>query len=457
MKNIMFYKNLPKEITYRISKYSLNVFFLCIGNQLTEKDVIDLFKNYEYSKDEYFDIIEYSLIPTLLYFNKFSYYEKLNLNWSVNDTVLAYYAIKYKRYSIIQRPFFIDKLFLEGLLKNYPKAFSAIGHYLYYIPEDTCYPFFRRYHCQGQNVFRPSKYSIQFKNKEVYYKLLKELLPDYAIYEKYIYGSPSLIEHLNNVLDIDKIVNQAEEKNCSLRSPYASPSPTSSLSSSDDRKSFNSNQTTSSCSQEINKFYPYLYDYLFLFDSSNAFSKEKILKLTMNSWNCSVVSLILYDVFQGKNYGSRRSSEKKLEYQKYLVNAKRIVNAYTLEDDLLQYRLIKDKNYLALENLLDVYSKILEYDIGKAGLYRIDHLFHIFFPSIVLLIINKNVKGLKAYMHILIHKHWIEHVIALFDYAIEFYQFELDKFPNRIEKLKRKYASEVKHYKFALNKFLGVR
>ena len=450
MKNIMFYKNLPKEITYRISKYSLNVFFLCIGNQLTEKDVIDLFKNYEYSKDEYFDIIEYSLIPTLLYFNKFSYYENLNLNWSVNDTVLAYYAIKYKRYSIIQRPFFIDKLFLEGLIKNYPEAVMAIGHYLYYIPEDNCYTFFKMHHCKGQNVFRPSKYPIQFKNKEVYYEILKELLPEYKTYERYIYGSPALIEHLNNVFDIGKIVNQVEEKNCSLKSPSPGSSPV------DDRKSYNSSGSSSCSSQEINKFYPYLYDYLFLFDSSNAYSKEKIFKLTMNSWNCSLVSLILCDVFRGKNYGIRRSNEENMEYKKCLINAKRIVNGYTLEDDLLQYRLIKDRNYLALENLFDVYYKILEYDNSKSSYYRIDHLFHIFFPTIVLLIINQDVKGLKAYTSLLIHKHWIEHVITLFDYALEFYnQIKLDKFPNQIEKLKRKHCCEVKHYKEKLNKFLG--
>jgi len=306
------------------------------------------------------------------------------------------------------------------------------------------------HHCKGQNVVRPSKYPIQFKNKEVYYEILKELLPEYKTYERYIYGSPALIEHLNNVFDIGKIVNQVEEKNCSLKSPSPGSSPV------DDRKSYNSSGSSSCSSQEINKFYPYLYDYLFLFDSSNAYSKEKIFKLTMNSWNCSLVSLILCDVFRGKNYGIRRSNEENMEYKKCLINAKRIVNGYTLEDDLLQYRLIKDRNYLALENLFDVYYKILEYDNSKSSYYRIDHLFHIFFPTIVLLIINQDVKGLKAYTSLLIHKHWIEHVITLFDYALEFYnQIKLDKFPNQIEKLKRKHCCEVKHYKEKLNKFLG--
>jgi len=454
MRNSIFYKRLPKEITLKISKYSLNVFFLCYCNQLTEKDLIDIFKDYDYSKDEYFDIIEYSLIPTLLCFNKFSFYEKINLNWTINDTVLAYFAIKYKRYSVIQRPFFVDKLYLEGFLKNYPEAIDTIGHYLYYIPEDNCRTFFRMHRCQGQDVFHPSKYSIQFKSKEAYYELLKELLPDYPVYEKFIYGSPALLQHLNRVLDIEKIVNQADEKNCSLRSPCSSPN------SSDEGSHHNGGISSSphSTSQEINKFYPYLYDYLFLFDSSSNISKEKIFKLIMNSWNCSLVSLILCDVFYGKNYGRRYSSATKkdaLEYQKYLNNAKSMVNAYTLEDDLFQYRLLIDQSYLALENLFNVYQKVLEYDIGKSNFYRMDHLFHIFFPTIVLLVINKDVKHLKAYTNLLIHKRWIEHVIVLFDYAIEFYQFKLGKFTHRIEKLKRKYPKAVRHYRMALNKYLG--
>jgi len=367
------------------------------------------------------------------------------LDWSVNDTILAYYAIKYKRYSAIDKPLFIDKLFLEGFLKNHVEAMSAIGHHLYYIPEDNCRDFFRMYHCQGQAIFRPSKYSIQFKHKEIYYDLLKELLPDYPTYEKYIYGSPMLIKHLNRVFDIEKIVNQAEEKNCSLISPCSSPT--------EERKS-NSNTTI----QKISKFYPYLYDYLFLLDSSDNISMEKIVNLTKNSWNCNLVSVILIDVFQRKNYGGhqpRFNHEQQLEYQECLRNAKRMVNAITLDDDLLQYRLIINENYRALENLYDVYTKLLEYDtMNKGNYYRIDPLFHIFFPTIALLVINKDVKHLKAYVSLLTYKHWIEHTLALFDYAIEFYSVKLDKFPNQIEKLKRKHYTDYRHYKLALNQYL---
>ncbi|OUM61064.1 hypothetical protein PIROE2DRAFT_13016 [Piromyces sp. E2] len=446
MKSLKFYKSLPKEITYRISKASLNVYFLCLCNQLTMQDMKDIFEDYDYSKEDYFDIIEYSLIPTLLRFNKFSYYKELNLNWTINDTVLAYYAIKYKKYSAIDKPLFIDKLFLEGFLKNHPEAVSAIGHYLYHIPEDNCRDFFRMYQRQGQAVYRPSKYSIQFKNKEIYYALLKELLPDYPTYEKYIYGSPALLQHLSRVLDVEKIVNQAEEKNCSLRSPCSS--------STEERKSFKGTD-----SQDINKFYPYLYDYLFLLDSSNNVSKEKILKLTMNSWNCNFVSVVLVDVFQPKNSGGRRprlNQQQQQEYQKCLMNAKRMVNAFTLEDDLLQYRFMIDQNYLALENLYDVYDKVLEYDSAtKGNYYRVDLLFHIFFPTIVLLIINRDVKHLKAYVSLLTYRHWIEHTLALFDYALHFYSGKLDKFPHQIEKLKRKYCMEYRHYKIALNQYLS--
>jgi len=437
----MFFKTLPKEINYIISKYSLNVYFLCLCNQLTKSDMTDIFENYDYSKDDYFDIIEYSLIPTLLYFNKYSFYKDLNLNWSVNDTVLAYYAIKYKRYSAINKPLFIDKLFLEGFLKNHPKAISAIGHHLYYIPENNCQQFFRMYHSKGQAVYRPSKYSIQFKNKEVYYHMLSDLLPDYPTYEKFIYGSQALLDHLNRVINIEKIVNHSDQKNCSLRSPCSSPV--------DNRKS-----CSNDC-QEINKFYPYLYDYLFLLNSSDRVSKEDIFKLTMNSWNCSLVTVILVDVFQPRIYKGHQfqvKPEQALEYQKCLISAKRMANAYTLEDDLLQYRLLMDQNYLSLEKLFDVYAKILEYDTGS--FYRIDHLFHIFFPTIVLLVMNQDVKRLKSYVSLLTYKHWIEHVLALFYYAIEFYQYKLDKFPNQIEKLRRKYGVEVRHYRIALNKFL---
>ncbi|ORX48465.1 hypothetical protein BCR36DRAFT_584387 [Piromyces finnis] len=413
------------------------------------QDMKDIFENYDYSKDEYYDIIEYSLIPTLLRFNKFSFYKNLNLNWSVNDTVLAYYAIKYKKYSVIQKPFFIDKLFLEGFLKNYPEAVKIIGHHFYYIPEDNCKDFFKRYQDQKHAIYRPSQYSIQFKNKKVYYELLKELLPDYPIYEKYIYGSPALIEHLNRVLNIEKVVNQAEEKKCSLKSPCSSPREDS---------NYRKEKDMITSHQEINKFYPYLYDYLFLFNSSRDIPKEKILKLTMNSWNCSFVSVILYDVFLPKNDDGRRpklNQVQQLEYQKCLTNAKRMVNAYTLDDDLLQYRLMVDQNYLALENLYDVYFKILEYDSRTKGhFYRIDLLFHIFFPTIVLLIMNKDIKHLKAYISLLTYKHWIEHTLAFFDYAIEFYTFKPEKFSNQIEKLKRKYSTEYKHYKFALNQYL---
>ncbi|ORX85612.1 hypothetical protein BCR32DRAFT_241680 [Anaeromyces robustus] len=455
----LFFRKLPKEITFKISKYSLNVFFLCIGNQISKQDMIDIFENYDYSKDDYFDIIEYSLIPTLLYYDKFYLYKDLNLNWSINDTILAYYAIKYKRYSVIQKPLFVDKLFLEGFLKNHSEAISAVGHYLYYIPENNCSDFFKMYYRQGQATFKPSKYSIQFKNKEVYYDLLKELLPNYSIYEKYIYGSQTLLNHLNNVLDIEKIVNQAEEKNCSLKSV----SPCSSPTTSGDRLSFSSHSSYSSqssqSSQDINKFYPYLYDYLLLFDSGNSVSIENIFKLTMNSWNCSLVSLIICDVFHGKTYGknySKLDPQQALAYQEYLINAKRMANAYTLEDDLLQYRLIMEEKYLQLERLFDLYSKILEYDIrSKGNFYRIDHLFHIFFPTIILLTMNKNVKKLKVYVSLLTHKRWIEHVLALFQYAIDFYQFKLDKFPHQIEKLRRKYPVEFRHYQTVLNKYLS--
>jgi len=356
---------------------------------------------------------------------------------------------------VIQKPLFVDKLFLEGFLKNHSKAISTIGHYLYYIPENNCYQFFKTYHRQGQDVFKPSKYSIQFKNKEVYYDLLSELLPDYSIYEKYIYGSQQLLNHLNHVLDIEKIVNQAEEKNCSLKNESTCSSPTTTQ----DRSSFSSyNSQSSKSSQDINKFYPYLYDYLLLFDSGNSVSMENIFKLTMNSWNCSLVSLILCDVFHGKTYGknyNKLNSQQTLEYQKFLINAKRMINAYTLEDDLLQYRLIMEKKYLQLERLFDLYSKILEYDIkSKGNFYRIDHLFHIFFPTIILLTMNEDVKRLKSYVSLLTHKHWIGHTLALFQYAIDFYQFNLGKFPQQIEKLKRKYPVEFRHYNIVLNEFL---
>jgi len=452
MRSELFFKRLPKEINYRISKYSLNVYFLCLGNQLTKRDMMDIFENYDYSKDDYFDIIEYSLIPTLLYFDKYSLYEDLNLNWSVNDTVLAYYAIKYKRYSVINKPLFVDKLFLEGFLKNHPKAISTIGHHLYYIPENNCQDFFRMYHRQGQAIFRPSKYSIQFKNKEVYYDMLRDLLPDYSDYEKYIYGSQALLDHLNRVLNIEKIVNQFEEKNCCLRSPSSSPSESRKNSSSHGGQG--SSHSKSSDCQEINKFYPYLYDYLFLLNSSDQVSKEKIFNLTMNSWNCSLVSVILMDVFQPRIYDGRRIRNHSFEYQKCLMSAKRMVNAYSLEDDLLQYRLLMDQNYLSLERLFDVYTKILEYDTHY--FYRMDHLFHIFFPTIVLLVMNQDVKRLKELVSLLTYKRWIEHVVVLFDYAIDFYQSrnKLDKFPSQIEKIKRKYSVEVRHYKAVLNKYL---